>query len=177
MPTPVGHSLAAATLYVALSPAPRPWADRRAGLVALAAASAADLDFVAGAVVGEWNRFHQGASHSLVVALGLGLVLASLPLERLGGWRQRAVLFTALALSHLALDLVTQDARPPYGIPLFWPFSSAYLQAPFSVFPFVRRASWAVILSPANWWGPVVELLVLGPPLALVALHRLRARR
>lgn len=174
MPTPVGHTLAAATLYLALSPAPRPWGEWRAGLLALAAASAADLDFVAGVVVGDWNRFHQGASHSLVVALGLGLGLASLPLTSLGGWRRRALLFTALALSHLALDLVTRDARPPYGIPLFWPFSSAYVHAPFSVFPFMRRGSWALILSPANWWGPVIELLVLGPPLAVVAFHRLR---
>lgn len=174
MPTPVGHSLAAATLYLALSPAPRPWADRRAGLLALAAASAADLDFVAGAVVGDWSRFHQGASHSLLVALGLGLALASLPLPSLGGWRRRALLFTALALSHLALDLVTRDARPPYGIPLFWPVSSAYWHAPWSLFPFVRRASWAVVLTPANWWGPVIELLVLAPPVAVVLVHRLR---
>lgn len=176
MPTPVGHSLVGATLYLAFSRAERPWGEWRTTLLCVASASAADLDFLVGAATGDWSRFHQGISHSLVVALALGLAMAALPLSGLGGWGRRWAVFTALAVSHLALDLVTQDAKPPYGIPLFWPLSSVVVHAPVSVFPFTRRGSWAAILTPANWWGVVVEILVLTPFLAAAAAYRCRRR-
>lgn len=176
MPTPVGHSLVGAALYLAFTPAERPLGHWRTGLLCVAAASAADLDFLAGAVTGDWNRFHQGVSHSLAVALALGLVLASLPLASLGGWGRRWGLFTALTLSHLALDVVTRDARPPYGIPLLWPLSSTYVHSPVDLFPNVRRGSLGVVLAPANWWAIAVETVTLAPVLAAAALLRGRRR-
>jgi membrane-bound metal-dependent hydrolase YbcI (DUF457 family) len=142
----------------------------------MAAACAADLDFVAGLAAGDWNRFHQGASHSLPVALALGIALAGLPIRHLGGWRRRWALFTALAVSHLALDLVTRDARPPYGIPLLWPFSASYVHGPFELFPNMERGSLAVALSPGNWRALVTEVLVLGPVVAVAAARRPRSR-
>jgi len=175
MPTPVGHSLVGATLYLALSPADRPLAHWRTGLLCVGSASAADLDFLVGAATGNWNRFHQGVSHSLTVAVILSLVMASLPLASLGGWGRRWGLFTALSVSHLALDLVTRDAKPPHGIPLFWPLSSAVVHAPFDLFPNVQRGALAALLAPANWWGVVMEILLLAPVLAAVALHRFRS--
>ncbi len=177
MPSPVAHSLAGAALYLAWSPARRPLAHWRTALLCVAGASAADLDFVAGLAVGDWNRFHQGASHSLAVALALGFVLAWLPLRSLGGWGRRWALFTALAVSHLALDLVTRDAKPPYGIPLLWPFSSLYVDTFFDLFPNMQRGSLTVIFSAWNGRALVTEGLLLGPVLVAVAWYRLGRRR
>ena len=178
MPSPVAHSLAGAALYLAGSPAERPLAHWRTALLCVASASAADLDFVVGLAAGDWNRFHQGVSHSLTVALALGFALAWLPLRSLGGWRRRWALFTALTVSHLALDLVTRDARPPYGIPLLWPFSSLYVHTFLDLFPNMQRGSLAVVVSAENFRALLTELLLLGSVLAAVAGYRLgRGRR
>lgn len=172
MPSPVAHSLAGAALYLALSPAERPLAHWRTALLCVATASAADLDFLAGLAVGDPNRFHQGASHSLVVALALGLALAWLPLPSLGGFGRRWALMNALTVSHLALDLVTRDARPPYGMLLFWPFSPAFVHSGLDLFPNMRRGSLEVVLSAGNWRALATEIALLGPVLAAVACWR-----
>lgn len=176
MPTPVGHSLAAAALYLATAPGTAAGLDWRGALLCLVAASAADLDFLPGGLVGDWNRFHQGPSHSLAVALVVALALACVPLPSLGGFRRRLVLLTALTVSHLALDVITHDARPPYGIPLFWPFSDAYVHASLEVFPNVRRGPLRVVLSASNWRAVGMEMLVLAPVAAAAACYRVSRR-
>lgn len=176
MPSPIAHALAGLALYLAVSPPTRPAPRWGPALLCVAAAGAADLDFVAGFAVGDGNRFHQGPSHSLAVALALGVALAGLPIRSLGGWTRRWALFTALAVSHLALDLVTRDARPPYGIPLLWPFSTAHVHSSFDLFPNMERGSLAVALAPGNWRALATELVWLGPVVAATALYRLRRR-
>ncbi|MGH7263654.1 MAG: metal-dependent hydrolase, partial [Candidatus Rokuibacteriota bacterium] len=159
MPTPVGHALAGAALYLAGARTRRPLTDWRAGLLCVGAACAADLDFVAGRLAGDWNRFHQGPSHSLAVALVLAVALAGVPVDGLGGFRRRWVLLTAAACSHLALDLVTRDARPPHGIPLFWPVALAPVHSPLELFLNVRRSGLADLLSAATWRAVALEVL------------------
>jgi len=177
MATPIGHCLVGATLYLALSRADRPATDWKSAVVCTLSAGAADLDFLAGAALGEWSRFHQGVSHSLVVALAFGLVMACLPVKSLGSWMRRAGVFSTLYVSHLVLDVLTADARPPYGIPILWPLWTGHVRAPFSLFPTVRRETLALILSPANWIGAGVELLILGLPLVGAVLYRRSRRR
>lgn len=174
MATPLGHGLVGAALYLAFSRADRPANDWKTAVVCALSAGAADLDFLAGAALGEWNRFHQGVSHSLVVALAFGLVMARLPIKSLGSWMRRVGVFSMLYASHLVLDIFTEDARPPYGVPVLWPFWTGHVHAPFHLFPTVRRETVALILSPANWVGAAVEILVLGVLLAGAALYRRR---
>jgi membrane-bound metal-dependent hydrolase YbcI (DUF457 family) len=174
MPSPVAHSLAGAALYLAASPAGRPRVHWPTALFCVASACAADLDFLAGFAVGDGNRFHQGASHSLAVALALGVALAWLPLAGAGAWARRWALFTACSLSHLALDLVTRDARAPYGVPLLWPLSDAYLYTGIELFPNMRRGSLAVALSAENWRALATEVALLGLVVLAVALYRWR---
>jgi inner membrane protein len=175
MPTPVGHALAGVALYLAGARAPRALAHWRAGLLCVAAACAADLDFVAGRLAGDWNRFHQGPSHSLAVALALGVVLAGVPAASLGGFGRRWALLTVAACSHLALDLVTRDARAPYGIPLFWPLAPAPVHSPVELFLNVRRSGLADLVSAATWRAVGLEVLWLAP-LAAAAAWRARRR-
>jgi inner membrane protein len=174
MPSPVAHSLAGAALYLAASPAGRLRVNWPTALTCVATACAADLDFLAGFAVGDWGRYHQGASHSLGVALALGFALAWLPLAGAGPWARRWGLLTACSVSHLALDLVTRDARAPYGVPLLWPLSDAYVYTGIELFPNMRRGSLDIALSAGNWHVLAIEVALLGPVVLAAGLHRWR---
>jgi len=71
--------------------------------------------------------------------------------------------------SRLLLDWLGTDTSPPYGIMLWWPFSSDFSKAPVSWFPSVSRE----VLSREFWVGNTIavtfELLTLGPLLWLAA--------
>lgn len=88
------------------------------------------------------------------------------------GWTRRWGLFTALFVSHLALDLVTRDARPPYGFPFFWPFSDDPVHTSIELFPNMQRGSLAVALSAENWRALLTEVALLGPFLLAMAVYR-----
>ncbi len=152
-------------------PARSPRPGSKAVLAAIVFALAADLDFVPGLLVGQPALYHQGISHSVAFALAAGLLGAVA--VRLRGWSaaRRFALFTAAYGSHLVLDLLGTDRRPPFGLPLLWPMSDDTFVAPFSLLPGVRHAAttaastteWiAGILSPHNLLAVVVELLVAG---------------
>ena len=119
MATPLGHALAgmaAGSLLRSHHSGHARWL----AFVALAAI-APDFDFLPGILMGDVNRFHHGASHSVGAALLFGGACA------LGAW---AVAARPLAIggagailyaSHLLLDFFTVDTRLPYGQPLLWP--------------------------------------------------------
>lgn len=98
-----------------------------------------DLDFLVGFVLGRPSMFHRGVSHTVVAAVLFGLVAGCLAHQ---WWRQpfapAALAFGAAYLSHLVLDFFTVDSRPPIGAPFLWPFSSAYLLSPVSIFKEIR---------------------------------------
>jgi PAS domain S-box-containing protein len=52
-----------------------------------------------------------------------------------------ALFFLMLFMSHLFLDLITVDKKPPIGIPLFWPISSKYFLFPVSIFSDMERSN------------------------------------
>lgn len=128
----LAHAAAGYLAYEALRPAGRH--DVALLATAVVAANLADVDFLPGLVIGHATAFHRGATHTLAAALvvtGLAWVIAR---------RGRAMRPVALACvagaayaSHLLLDWMTVDAVPPPGIQLFWPFSDAWMHAPWSV--------------------------------------------
>jgi membrane-bound metal-dependent hydrolase YbcI (DUF457 family) len=173
MPTPVAHALAG--WCIAAVPRAGLLRSPRALAVVVLAANAPDLDFLA--LLGgkaALDAVHQHGTHSLVFALGAALALAPLLRPRLGLGPAFGLLLLA-GLSHLALDLVAFDARPPVGIPLLWPLSEARWHAGWTLFPGIDRSSLAEVASARNVRELLVELALLLPPALLAA--RLRGAR
>ena len=129
MASPLGHLLAGLALGRAFDDSSgRGALALSIGCVALALAP--DLDFLPGLLQGQPALYHQGPSHSLVVGLALSLGAALLI-----GRGRRQLLRTWLLLfaafgSHLAIDSLGPDRRPPIGMPLLWPFCDTTWLAP-----------------------------------------------
>ena len=143
-----------------------PWQETL-GLLAVAAflACLPDLDYLPGLLVGELNRYHQLFTHSLAFC-AVASAVAAWALRRTP---LRPPSVAAIVFSHLLFDLLTEDARPPIGIPLLWPFSDK----PFQIAPLVPR--WEklsvaqALTSPANL-RPVAVELATGLAILLLSL-------
>ncbi len=148
MPSPVGHALggiAAAWPVV-------PERTRRAALVVAAVAIAPDLDLLVGT--------HRGASHSLGAAAIAGALMCVVARRDRLRWGSAAALAW---LSHLLLDWLSNDTRPPIGIMALWPFTDAYYKASVEIFPAVSRRYWESRFWVYNLHALAVEVIVLGP--------------
>jgi len=172
--TPVGHALAGLLLGSGFT-LNRPLLGYGRDLVLFVLlATAADLDFVPGILLGNPSAFHQGVSHSLGLALlvGLGMGLWGRRYGRPWRW---ALVGATLYMSHVVIDFLTVDTKEPLGVMLWWPLSGERYQSPVSVFLNVRRESFCreVVMHDLVTLGR--ELLIFLPPAGL--LLWLRARR
>ena len=140
MSSPLGHALAGAIL-VWPQHGKMSFPKIPVLLTGMVIANIPDLDFIPGFILGQPNLFHHGISHSLGAAL-LFALFWELLLNRLVRWRvyisSMRVFF--LYSSHLFLDLLSRDGRPPFGIPLFWPFIDTYFIVP--ILPAVRHSQY-----------------------------------
>jgi inner membrane protein len=103
------------------------------------AANAPDLDFLPGLLTGDINRFHQSAGHSLMAAVLFGAAAALLALRSHYTPVRIGLAGIGLYCSHLLLDLLGEDKRAPFGIPLLWPFSSEHFIVAWPIFRGVRH--------------------------------------
>ena len=184
MASPVGHLLLAlsCTGLRKCSTDPPPalfW------LVIVTACWAPDLDFIPGMLVGEPNRYHHGASHSLTGALlfasavVLGFRRSTGISIRLGG-----VAFLAYA-SHLLGDWLTVDLGTPIGIPVFWPLSDIHFISPVTIFQNIQHGAEGIgptgflveVFSMANVLAIGWELVITLPILVAIETGRRRIRR
>jgi membrane-bound metal-dependent hydrolase YbcI (DUF457 family) len=185
MPSPIGHSLAGIAVFGLGRTSRRRGpqgrrARRRAQLAQLLvflavvfAANAPDLDFVPGLLVGDADRYHHGPAHSLGAAL-LFAVAATLAARI---WSPRSALRIGILLglafcSHLLLDMLSVDLRPPRGVPLLWPLSAQYIALPLELFKDIHRDTAAgnfflSLLVKHNAYSVLWELVVMGLVLAL----------
>ena len=148
MPSPVGHALGGIAAGWRLIPQQ----ERRTAALLAAIAIAPDLDLLVGT--------HRGASHSVGAAVIAGLSAALL----LGPGRVRWGLAAALAWgSHVLLDWLSNDTRPPLGIMALWPFTHDYYKAGIEIFPPVSRRYWESRFWLYNLRAIVAEMLMLGP--------------
>lgn len=132
-----------------------------AGLCSLLAISP-DLDFLPGLLQGQPALYHQGISHSLGFAVSVSLFTALLYARGRAVMPLSGLFFLAYA-SHLFMDILGEDIRPPYGIPLFWPLSEQYYLAPLQIFRGVRHVGGASGSgTTAEWMKNVVDLYNLG---------------
>lgn len=49
------------------------------------------------------------------------------------------ILYFSIYCSHLLLDYISVDGRPPLGIPVFWPLCNEYFISPYTVLPSVNH--------------------------------------
>jgi inner membrane protein len=149
-----------------------PRRNREAAAVLAGIAIAPDLDLLLGV--------HREASHSVGAAVIVGVVSALLwfafappPLKR---HAHRAGLAAALAWgSHVLLDWLSNDTRPPIGVMALWPFAHDYYKAAIEIFPPVSRRYWESRFWLYNLRAIVTELSILGPLAAFVIWRSRRA--
>ena len=171
MATPIGHSLVAGLVYMNRTGARR--LDLPVVLLFVLFANAPDLDFLPGILVGDPGAYHHGISHSLGFALMFAVVasvVATKASSRFSQLKLPALIAVGFVLyaSHLLVDLVTLDDSVPFGMPLFWPISGAYVHMPLFVFPNVLHSGNQLSLHNA---GLVLrEILVFAPPLMYMTL-------
>lgn len=165
MPTPVAHTLAGACV-AALAARGLPAARALPVTAALIiAANLPDIDYLsllAGREVME--RLHQGELHSIGFVAAATLPLALLLRRRLGIFRAWTLL-AAAGLTHLLLDLLVVDRKPPVGFPFFWPLSAERFHAAITLFPGIDRdvifgrKNLLELLSELAWFLPSWPLL------------------
>src|SRR5262245_354822 len=105
MPTPLGHSLAAIAVQFAgrnrkLGPA---WPSL---LLLVALANLADIDFLAGYLVGHPGVYHWGPTHSLAAAVSIGSITGAFIGSVTGRYAAGVALATAAYGSHILLDML-----------------------------------------------------------------------
>ena len=175
MPSPLGHGLIGLTIYRATSgPGSQDW---RTAALSVLAANAPDLDFVPGLLTGELGRYHHGPSHSLIFALLFGLVCTVLFTRKIYFFWMGFGLYA----SHILLDYLVKDPSPPFGVPLFWPFSYEYYMAPVTLYrPFNYPSTFAepifsTLVSLHNFITMLLELSFLLPLLVFVSWFKKRS--
>jgi inner membrane protein len=137
---------------------------------ALALLPDADVALVALGACDGGTCGHRGASHSLPLALAIGL-LAGL----LARWRRWPVLRTMVATtfavgSHALLDFLGAGGR---GLPLLWPFSEARFTSPIRIFPDAPRG--LALLSLPGAINVAIELAVFLPLMVYALWPRIAA--
>ena len=155
MPSPIGHALGGIAAG---------WDTGRrqnlhAACILAAVAIAPDLDLFFGA--------HRAISHSLGAAVAAGLV--ALIATRSPRW---ALAITLAWSSHVLLDWLSNDTRPPIGVMALWPFTDRYYKAAIEIFPPVSRRYWEARFWMYNFRAVIVEVAILAPVTFLVTRRR-----
>jgi inner membrane protein len=173
MATPIGHYLLGLSVTQLVA---RNRDERKQGLWLATVACVPDLDVIPGLLVGKLNQFHHGASHSFFAA-------ALFPL--LGIWVGRhfwewqlsgrlILLLFLLYASHNVLDTLCIDTGPPFGVPLFWPWSQETYQSPWLLLPDVHHTN-RRLFSTHNLLLMIREVLLFLPLVALVQILKSRS--
>jgi inner membrane protein len=165
MPSPLGHALGG----IAAGWDAAPTRTRVTTAILAAVAIAPDLDLVFGT--------HREASHSLGAAALAGI--AALAFATARPWPARLRWAAAVTIawgSHVLLDWLSNDTRPPIGVMALWPFTHEYYKSAIEIFPPVSRRYWESRFWLYNLRAVVAECLILAPITVLVVWRRRRAR-
>jgi membrane-bound metal-dependent hydrolase YbcI (DUF457 family) len=175
MPSPVGHILAGAAVY--LTGTRRKSRVKIMFAITLFGSILPDFDFLPGILVGNLGVFHHGVSHSLAFAVLFGV----LTFFFVRPWHKDialriGILAASAYASHVLLDLVSvsEGAR---GVPILWPLSDEQFGLNLQLlghfhYSTTYRGIWTVIRWD-NLSALSLELVVIGTP-ALFLLWRER---
>lgn len=167
MPSPLGHALAGLTVgLLADQTTSAPSQSRTPALQLVATplvlacgvmAALPDADLL----VFDW---HRTATHSVTATL-LVLILTIVVTGKVTGkpvWRW-AVALAAAHATHLLLDWLAIDPRPPSGIQLFWPFSHEFYISGLDIFPGTERRVFKPGAMLLNARSAMWEVMIMGP--------------
>jgi membrane-bound metal-dependent hydrolase YbcI (DUF457 family) len=176
MPLPIGHALTGIAFFES-NPGlffKNRWAD---AIFFIFLANLPDIDFLPGLILGFPNLYHHGIFHSLGSALAVAAVLGWIFYQKKRHfWRFFAFIFL-IFYSHLLLDFFSKDFAVPYGLPLFWPFSSNYYIATHPIFINITRSDrsanfFSSLLNAHNLEAALREIILLGGLVLLVGIAR-----
>jgi membrane-bound metal-dependent hydrolase YbcI (DUF457 family) len=178
MPFPIAHGLLGASIVVAASP--QPIRANRAGLARLTLGALLgilpDLDYIGVWFLNVDEIWHRGFSHSLLVAIAVGSLLA---LWDTKGSRLRwAVVYSAAMASHGLLDALVSVKS---GVALLWPLTSHRFAAGLLEYPDtinVKYYASADVLAIRDVFQLLrfgaIELVIMGGVLILTLIVRSR---
>jgi len=152
MPSPVGHALAGIAT-ARLGPT------RRNVLLCAALAAVPDVDLLLPIT-------HRTATHS-VTAVGVTFIITATLTGQVTRWRTASLYALAYA-SHLLLDWLGADRRPPFGLEMLWPFSDRWFISGVDLFPQTTRALLTRAAIVQNLHAVVVETAILLPIVLIV---------
>jgi membrane-bound metal-dependent hydrolase YbcI (DUF457 family) len=155
MPSPIGHALGG----IAAGWGTVPRRDVAGAAILAVAAIVPDLDLLI--------HDHRGSSHSVGAALIAGAM--ALVVTRRPRW---ALAVTLAWGSHVLLDWLSNDTRPPLGVMALWPFTHDYYKASVELFPAVSRRYWLAEFWVYNLKAAAIEVLILGPIAAAAVWRR-----
>jgi inner membrane protein len=174
MPSPVGHSLAGLCGYLLAGNRPLPARREYLLLSSVVIANLPDLDLAPRLLFGDVSSLHRQWTHSLVAALGFGLLIGVLA----RWWKTDGIFYGvwggAVYLSHIVLDMLLDDPSPPHGVQLLWPFSESYFMSPvtpFTSFSYSnpRIGIIGMFFVPHNLATMARELVLMAPWVGLTA--------
>ena len=177
MPSPVGHILGGAVVY--LTAVRKQDRSRAVLVVTLLGSILPDFDFFPGFFIGEFAAYHHGISHSLTFALFFAAAVFILAGRRQKKIAARAAILAGLGYaSHVILDFV--GAREgTLGVPIFWPLSDKPFGLDLGLLGsiyFDDSGIWSVV----RWDNaPALlrELLIIGSPVLFLLWKEQRAPR
>ncbi|MEL7034125.1 MAG: metal-dependent hydrolase [Cyanobacteria bacterium J06592_8] len=180
MPSPIGHSLAGFCGYIFA----QSHISKRHRLSTLFTsvfiANAPDLDILIGiALQGDPKIFHRQATHSLIVAVLVGLLTALITYSiQFKHWKSLSLWVGGLYTSHIILDLMVADDVFPLGVQAFWPLTSDYLISPLTIFRGFDYGGSGLLgflfslITFQNLISVVQEIVILVPCIILIALGK-----
>ncbi|MDX1521057.1 MAG: metal-dependent hydrolase [Anaerolineae bacterium] len=175
MPSPIAHAAAGYAIY-RLSRSRRPQSKLPKfgpvpGLLLITTGFSLlpDLDSIVGLLSGNFGRFHNNLTHSLIVGFFVSLVFA------LGMWgkeRSGFGFWFAIALFGYEAHVLMDSATVGRGVMAFWPFTSERFASPLIIFYGLHWSEgWFSI---RHLWTVLTELAFAA--LLLAAVHGIAAR-
>lgn len=167
MPTPIGHSLWSASMYIILRKRFKDIRELKKDFFTIALCLIIgmfpDMDFIFLFFVRN-AYLHRSFTHSFIFIVAAAL---------LGGWILKSrktinrpfLLSFLLVAGHLFWDYGTRCNRVPYGTMLFWPFSARYVSTPrfLQIFPGFDWTNLEGLLSINLLMQIAVELAIFMP--------------
>lgn len=129
-----------------------------------------DIDSAIGFLTGDFGRFHNNATHSLIAGAFFSLIFAALMWWR---GRQGFLYWFAVAMVSYSLHIMMDAATVSRGVMALWPFTDTRYLFPVTLFYGLHWSDgW---LSIRHLWTLLTELLFLALVLGLLQLQPQRA--